>query len=181
MHTHTHTHMHTHMHTHTHAYAYTHAHTHAHTYTRICIHTHMHMHMHTTHTCTCTHTHIQGDYYEGMSALSGLLSVTTVIDRLNPFQLREERYSCFTGLRNFPDCSTVDAINCLVSVWESECVCVCECHGWNLSVCVSVMGGVLNSRRSSGKKKEKHTHTKKRKFLPCGESNPGHGGESAGS
>ena len=121
-HTHTHTHMHTHMHTHTHAYAYTHAHTHAHTCTRICIHTHMtciciHTHMH-------MHTHIQGDYYEGMSALSGLLSVTTVIDRLNPFQLREERYSCFTGLRNFPDCSTVDAINCLVSVWESECVCV---------------------------------------------------------
>jgi len=80
-----------------------------------------------------------GDYYEGMSALSGLLSVTTVIDRLNPFQLREERYSCFTGLRNFPDCSTVDAINCLVSVWESECVgvgvCVWslgECHGCNL-------------------------------------------------
>ena len=87
----------------------------------------MHMHTHTlTFTFTCAHTlmctHSQGNYFERTSVLSGLLSVTTVIDRLNPLHLRDERYSCFTGLRNFPNISSVDALNCLVSV----CVCVCR-------------------------------------------------------
>ena len=98
------------------AHIYMHTHTYMFSHTLfICTYT---PHPHTTH--IHTHLHVQGDYYEGMSALSGLLSVTTVIDRLNPFQLREERYSCFTGLRNFPDCSTVDAVNCLVSMCEWE-------------------------------------------------------------
>ena len=57
----------------------------------------------------------QGDYFERNSFLSGLFSVTMVIDRLNPLLLRDEKYSCFTGLRNFPNFSWMDALNCHVS------------------------------------------------------------------
>ena len=84
---------------------------HLHTYTLA--HTHMHMH---TFTYISMRIYSQGDYFERASFLSGLLSVTTVIERLNPLHLRDEKYSCFTGLRNFPNISNVDALNCLVSI-----------------------------------------------------------------
>ena len=56
----------------------------------------------------------QGDYFEQKSFLSGLMSVTTVIDRLHAGLLKDERYSCFLGLQNFPNVSKTDAQTCQV-------------------------------------------------------------------
>lgn len=53
-----------------------------------------------------------GDYFEQKSFLSGLMSVTTVIDRLHAGLLKDERYSCFLGLQNFPNVSKTDAQTC---------------------------------------------------------------------
>ena len=57
----------------------------------------------------------QGHQFEKKSILSGLLSVTAVMVKINPLALKDERYSCFTGLRNFPTVNAVDAINAQVS------------------------------------------------------------------
>ena len=143
-------------HAHPHSHIYVHLCTHSHVHTLTCAHTLMCTHSHV-HTLTCAHTHMcthsQGNYFERTSVLSGLLSVTTVIDRLNPLHLRDERYSCFTGLRNFPNISSVDALNCLVSVcvcaeavlafqkWSGHCkyriTCACGAGGPQQAMCGS--------------------------------------------
>ena len=57
----------------------------------------------------------QGDYFERSSLLSGLLSVSVLIAKLNPLILALDKYSCFRSMRNFPEVTKVDAENCFVS------------------------------------------------------------------
>ena len=55
--------------------------------------------------------------------MSGPLSVTMVIDKLNQQVLKEEKYRCFVELRNFPNVSMADVNGCSVSV-QSMCACI---------------------------------------------------------
>lgn len=43
-----------------------------------------------------------------------------VIDKLNQNLLKEEKYSCFVDLRNFPNVSITDVNACSVSILNSQ-------------------------------------------------------------
>ena len=57
----------------------------------------------------------QGQQFEKKSLFSGFFSATSVMEKINPMALKDERFSCFTSLRNFPSVSSSDAISALVS------------------------------------------------------------------
>lgn len=54
----------------------------------------------------------KGDYFEANSCLCGLLSASTVIEKLDQRLLKEEKFSCFLELRNFPNISSTDSNAC---------------------------------------------------------------------
>ena len=58
---------------------------------------------------------LQGDYFQSVSVFGSLLSTSTMVTTLNPRMLVSERYSCFVGMRNFPNPQISEVEQCHVS------------------------------------------------------------------
>jgi hypothetical protein len=65
-----------------------------------------------------------GNFMETDSILCCLLSISTLIDKINPALLKDEYYSCYTSLRSFPNSlrTDVDQINSSVQDGVHKCI-----------------------------------------------------------
>lgn len=83
----------------------------------------------------------KGNYFETSSCLSGLLSVTMVIDKLDSRLLKEEKYGCFLELRNFPRVSMMDSSACASHLQDGF-------HGCQRTVMVALKKMLKSSNRN---------------------------------